>query len=77
MALRKRLPLLGATTLLEQLPKGGPTWAAVPPGVVIGLLKLEKASVLSLESSDDASDVVVLGLGTSTRQVGRISIRSM
>jgi hypothetical protein len=76
-ALRKRLPALGATTLLEQLPKGGAAWDELPPGVVIGLLKLEKAGVLSLEPSDDAADVIALGLGTSMRQVGRILRRSM
>jgi hypothetical protein len=76
-ALRKRLPVLGATALLQQLPKGGATWDELPAGVVIGLLKLEKAGVLSLESSDDASDVIALGLGTSMRQVGRIVRRSM
>jgi hypothetical protein len=74
-ALRSRLPVLGSTILLEQLPKGGPTWDELPPGVVIGLLKLEKAGVLTLGSSDDASDVVALGLGTSTRQIGRIGVR--
>jgi hypothetical protein len=76
-ALRKRLPVLGATTLLEQLPQGGPTWDKLAPGVVIGLLKLEKAGILSLQPSDDASDVISLDLGSSTRQVGRISVRSM
>jgi hypothetical protein len=76
-ALRKRLPVLGSTTLLEQLPKGGATWDELPAGVVVGLLKLEKAGVLSLEPSDDAADVIALGLGTSTRQVGRILRRSM
>lgn len=75
-ALRKRLPVLGATTLLQELPKGGVTWDELPPGLIIGLLKLEKAGVLSLEPSDDASNVIALGLGTSTRQVGRISRRS-
>jgi hypothetical protein len=75
--LRKRVPVLGAATLLEQLPKGGRTWDELPPGLVVGLLKLEKAGVLSLEPSDDASDVIALGLGTSMRQVGRISRRSM
>ena len=74
-AVRRRLPVLGATTLLEQLPKGGTTWYQLPPGLVIGLLKLEKAGVLALESSDDAADVIALGLGTPTRQVGRISRR--
>jgi hypothetical protein len=73
-ALRKRLPVLGAATLLEQLPRGGQTWEELPPGVVIGLLKLEKSGVISLEPSDDASQVVALGLGKSTRQVGRISV---
>jgi hypothetical protein len=75
-ALRIRLPVLGATALVKQLPQGGRTWEELPPGVVMGLLKLERAGVLSLEPSDDASDVIALGLGRSTRQVGRISVRS-
>ena len=74
-AVRRRLPVLGATTLLEQLPKGGTTWQQLSPGLVIGLLKLEKAGVLALDPSDDAADVIALGLGTPTRQVGRISRR--
>jgi hypothetical protein len=76
-ALRKRLPVLGATALLQKLPRGGATWDELPPGAVIGLLKLEEEGVLSLEQSHDASDVVALGLGTSLRQVGRIVRRSM
>lgn len=75
-ALRQRLPLLGAPTLLAALPKGGPTWDELPPGVVLGLLKLEKAGVLSLGPSDDAADVIPVGLGSSRRQVGRIVVGS-
>lgn len=75
-SLRERLPILGSPALLGALPKGGPAWAELPPGVVLGLLKLEKAGVVSLESSDDASDVISVGLGSSARQVGRITVRS-
>jgi hypothetical protein len=75
-ALRERMPLFGSPTLLEALPKGGPIWDELPPGVVLGLLKLERAGLLSLQASDDALDVVSVGLGSSTRQVGRIAIRS-
>jgi hypothetical protein len=75
-ALQARVPVLGAQSLLTQLPRGGPTWDNVPRAVALGLLKLEKADILSLEPSDDASNVLVLGLGNSARQVGRISIRS-
>jgi len=73
--LRQRLPLLGSPALLAALPRG-PAWDEFPPGAVLGLLKLEKAGVLSLEASDDASDVISVGLGSSTRQVGRIAVRS-
>jgi hypothetical protein len=75
-ALRKRLPLLGSSTLLAALPEGGPAWDELPSGAVLGLLKLEKAGVLALEPSDDASDIVSLGLGSFARQVGRIAVRS-
>lgn len=75
-ALRRRLPVLGDRRLLDSLPKGGPSWEELPPGVALGLLKLEKRGLLVLEPSDDASDVIALGVGTSARQVGRISFRS-
>ena len=74
-ALRGRLPILGGSRMMEQLPKGGSEWTPLPPGLVLGLLKLESAGTLSLESSDDASDVVPLGLGETTRQVGRIVVK--
>jgi hypothetical protein len=73
-ALRDRLPALGSNSMLEQLPSGGREWATVPPGLALGLLKLESAGVLTLEPSDDAADVVPLGLGATTRQVGRIIV---
>ena len=72
--LRERLPVLGSTTLLGALPTGGPPWDELPSGLMLGLLKLEKAGALSLEASDDASHVVSIGLGVSTRQVGRIAV---
>ena len=75
-ALRERLPLLGSPALLAALPKGGPAWNELPAGVVLALLKLERLGVLSLEPSDDASDVISVGLGSSARQVGRITVRS-
>ncbi|ORA15574.1 hypothetical protein BST16_09205 [Mycobacterium asiaticum DSM 44297] len=74
--LQDRLPVLGSPILLAELPRGGDAWSGLPPGVIIGLLKLEKAEVLLLEASDDAAEIVALGLGVSTRQVGRISLRS-
>jgi hypothetical protein len=74
-ALRERLPILGSTSLTDQLPQG-PTWEQVPPSLVLGLLKLEKLGVLNLQPSDDASDVVPIGLGMTTRQVGTITIES-
>lgn len=74
--LRSRLPIFGAPALLKELPDGGPSRDAVPPGVAMGLLKLEAAGVLSLESADDAKDVIPLGLTEKTRQVGLISVRS-
>ncbi|ORM08376.1 hypothetical protein [Prescottella equi] len=75
-ALRARLPILGAPSLTVQLPKGGPRWDEVPPAVVLGLLKLERAGVLVMEPSDDAADVISMGLGAKTRQIGTIKVRS-
>lgn len=75
-ALMKRLPVAGAQVLTDQLPKGGPIWAGLPQSVILGLLKLEAQGFLVLESSDDARDVIAMGLGASTRQIGRISVRS-
>jgi hypothetical protein len=74
--LRDRIPVFGAQVLVDHLPKGGDTWSELPPSLMMGLLKLEAAGVLLLEPSDDARDVIAVGLGTSVRQVGRISIRS-
>ena len=48
--------------------------ADLPPAVVLGLLKLEKAGVLNLHASDDAADIVSVALGSSARQVGRITV---
>ncbi len=73
--LRKRLPVLGGSFMLEQLPSGGSDWADVPPGLVLGLLKLEAGGILALEASDDAADVVPLGLWKSSRQIGRIVVK--
>lgn len=75
-ALRRRVPVLGDRTLLAALPQGGPHWKELPPGVVLGLLKLEKEGLLRLEPSDDAAEVIALGLGATSRQVGRISFGS-
>lgn len=72
--LRDRLPVLGSSALLAVLPSGGPGWSDLPPGLMLGLRKLENTGVLKLESSDDASDVVSIGLGSSARQIGRITV---
>lgn len=74
-ALQSRLPVAGAEALTAELPKGGEDWSRLPQSVILGLLKLEAVGVLVLEPSDDARDVITVGLGTSTRQVGRISVR--
>lgn len=74
-ALQSRLPVAGAQALTDQLPKGGEGWSDLPQSLKLGLLKLEAAGVLALEPSDDARDVIAVGLGGSKRQVGRISVR--
>lgn len=74
-SLRDRLPILGAPALTDQLPQGR-DWDQLPAGVVLGLLKLEKMGALVLQPSDDASDVVPIGLGTAPRQIGRIKVGS-
>lgn len=72
-SLRDRLPILGAPSLTSRLPQGRP-WDDVPPAVVLGLLKLEKSGLLVLEPSDDAADVIAIGLGAAPRQIGRIKV---
>jgi hypothetical protein len=72
--LRSRVPIFGAAELVSQLPQGNGAWADLPPGVVLGLLKLEKAGVLALHASDDAADIVTLSLGATVRQVGWIKV---
>lgn len=73
-ALQKRLPFLGSTDLLNQLPQGGREWEALPASVALGLLKLERKGVLKLESPNDAVDVTVIRFGDTRRQVARISV---
>jgi hypothetical protein len=72
-SLRERLPILGASSLTDRLPQGR-DWDQVPPAVVLGLLKLEKMGALVLEPSDDASDIVSIGLGEEHRQIGRVKV---
>jgi hypothetical protein len=72
--LRDRLPILGSSALLAALPTGGPAWSELPPGLMLGLRKLESLGALKLEASDDASDVVSVGLASSARQIGRITV---
>ncbi|MGV9795277.1 hypothetical protein [Gordonia sp. NPDC003422] len=74
-SLRERLPILGSPALTSQLPSAR-AWDEVPPAVVLGLLKLEKSGVLVLEPSDDASNVLSMGLGATLRQIGRIKVGS-
>lgn len=72
--LRDRLPMLGAPELLDILPTDGAAWSDLPPGLVLGLRKLEKRGVLRLEPSDDATGIVSIGLGSSARQIGRVVV---
>jgi hypothetical protein len=71
--LRERVPILGAPSLTAQLPQGR-VWDEVPAAVVLGLLKLEKDGSLILQPSDDASDVMAIGLGGARDQIGRIKV---
>jgi len=72
-ALLRRLPILGEPSMTDRLPAASRGWSNLPPGLVLGLLKLERQGVLKLEPSDDSSDVVAIGLGSSVRQIGRVS----
>ena len=72
--LTKQLPILGSGTLLGALPTRRAGWASIPPAVSLGLLKLEKAGALRMESADDGRGVVTVGLGTNVRQVGIITV---
>lgn len=72
--LRRYLPIFGATSLLAALPTPRAGWHNIPPAVSLGLLKLEKRGVLTMESADDGRGVVTVGLGASTRQVGIIKV---
>lgn len=74
-ALRDRLPVLGSATFTAELPEDR-VWSEVPPAVVLGLLKLERSDHLKLEPADDASDVISIGLGADSRQIGRIEVMS-
>jgi hypothetical protein len=73
-ALTSKVPVLGASALLSTLPARPNGWSEVPPSVALGLLKLEKSGVIRMGASDDASDIVTVGLGGNTRQVGTITV---
>ena len=73
IALLRLLPILGEANLTDRLPTASGGWSNLPPGLVLGLLKLERQGVLKLEPSDDSSDVVAIGLGSLVRQIGRVS----
>lgn len=73
LALRERLPILGAPEVTRELPQGR-AWEPVPPSLCLALLKLEKSGSLRMDPSDDASDVVAIALGEIKRQVGRIEV---
>jgi hypothetical protein len=72
--LRRCLPIFGASSLLAALPTPRAGWHDLPPAVSLGLLKLEKRGVLTMESADDGRGVVTVGLGDSARQVGIITV---
>lgn len=73
-ALTKQVPVFGPSDLLRGLPEHRGGWSDLPPGVALGLLKLEKAGMIRMEASDDASDIVTVGLGGNARQVGTITV---
>ena len=72
--LRKQLPIFGSSTLLNALPEPRAGWAEIAPAVSLGLLKLERAGALKMESADDGRGVVALGIGGNVRQVGIIAV---
>lgn len=74
-AMQDRIPVTGAAILTDQLPKGA-SWSSLPQSLEFSLLKLEAAGMLALHPSDDAREILSIGLGPNTRQIGRISARS-
>jgi hypothetical protein len=72
--LRTQLPILGSSALLGSLPEPRSGWDEIPPAVALGLLKLEKAGAMRMESADDGLGVVTVGIGGNARQVGIITV---
>lgn len=72
--LRRLLPIFGSSSLLTALPTPRSGWNDIPPAVSLGLLKLEKRGMLTMESADDGRGVVTVDLGGSARQVGIIKV---
>lgn len=72
--LRNQLPIFGAKSLLAALPAPRAGWNEIPLAVSLGLLKLEKRGVLKMEPADDGRGVVTVGIGSSARQVGIITV---
>lgn len=72
--LRRHLPIFGASSLMAALPTPRAGWNDIPLAVSLGLLKLERQGVLTMESADDGRGVIMIGLGGSARQVGIIKV---
>lgn len=68
------LPILGASKVLAALPTPRAGWGEIAPALALGLLKLEKAGVITMAGSDDGRGIVAVGLGGETRQVGIITV---
>ena len=74
--LLQALPILGEGPLRAALPTPTSGWPDYAPALALGMLKMEHSKRVALHPSDDARNVVAIGLGDSFRQVGMIEMLS-
>jgi hypothetical protein len=72
--LRLRLPVLGHPQLVERLPGQSSSRAEIGGSLALAVHKLERAGLLGLTLSPDATSTVVLQLGTRSRTVSHVEI---
>jgi hypothetical protein len=72
--LRSLLPILGHPAFVSALPAQNGSVSEVPATTALAAQKLERAGLLQLVASDDASSAVVLRVGYHVRQVTEVRI---
>jgi hypothetical protein len=72
--LRLRLPVLGHPQLVERLPRQSRSRAEIGGSLALAVHKLERAGLLGLTLSPDATNAVVLQLGPRSRTISHVEV---